>query len=154
MPKWMLCFGTFLLPAFATPAGADHLHFEGEWIAGQPVSAGLSSERGWEAAALVEARAVSITGHQLALSNGATCLIDSMSIDTWRNDMEHFGSGGGNWSDIGLNPIDGDNYPIFRHALDCGTAGPKNLIHQGAPFLLLLQFDGRVFFPLIKLASY
>jgi hypothetical protein len=153
MPKRMICFVASLLPAFATSAGADHLRFEGDWVAAQPVSAGISSESGWEAAELIEGQAVSIEGHLLALANGVTCLIGAMSIDTLHNDMEHFGSGGGNWSDIGLNPIGGDNYPIFRHALDCGAAGPYNLVHQGAPYLLLLEFDGRVFVPLVKPAS-
>lgn len=153
MPRRVLCFVASLLPAFATSARADHLRFEGDWVAGQPVSAGISSSIGWEAAELIEGQAVSIEGHLLALPNGVTCLIGAMSIDTLHNDMEHFGSGGGNWSDIGLNPIGGDNYPIFRHALDCGATGPYNVILQGAPYLLLLEFDGRVFVPLVKPAS-
>ena len=150
MPKRMTCFVATLLPAFATSAGADHLRFEGDWVAGQPVSAGISSESGWEAAELIEGRAVSIAGHQLALPNGVTCLIGAMSIDTWRNDMEHFGSGGGNWSDIGLTPVLGDNYPVILHALDCGAAGPYNLIREGDPSKLWMEFDGRVFVPLVR----
>jgi hypothetical protein len=153
MPKRIFYFIASLLPVFATSASADHLRFEGDWVAGQPVSVGISSENGWEGAEAIEGRAVSITGHQLALPNGVTCLIGAMSIDTWHNDMEHFGSGGGNWSDIGLTPIGGDNYPIFRHALDCGGAGPFNLIHEGDPFFVLLEFEGRVFVPLFKPAS-
>lgn len=153
MSKRMLRFVASLLPAIAGSAAADHLRFEGDWVAGQPVSAGISSERGWEAAELIEGQSVSIAGHQLAVANGVTCLIGAISIDTWHNDMEHFGSGGGNWSDIGLTPIGGDNYPIFRHALDCGATGPFNLIRQGDPFLLLMEFDGRVFVPLLKPAS-
>jgi len=144
------CFLSALLLMVATSAEADHLRFEGDWVAGQPVSAGISSESGWEAAELVEGGVVSIAGHQLALPDGVTCLIGAMSIDTWHNDVEHFGSGGGNWSDIGLSPIGGDNYPIFRHALDCGGTGPFNLIHEGDPSFLLLEFDGRVFVPLVR----
>lgn len=150
MPKRLLPFVASLLLAIAHSAAADHLRIEGDWVAGKPVSAGISSSVGWEAAELIEGQSVSIAGHQLALANGLTCLIGALSIDTWRNDMEHFGSGGGNWSDIGLNPVLGDNYPIFRNALDCGAAGPFNLIHQGEPVLLLLEFDGRVFVPLVK----
>jgi hypothetical protein len=153
MPKRIFYFIASLLPALATSAGADHLRFEGDWVAGQPVSAGISSENGWEGAEAIEGRAVSITGHQLALPNGVTCLIGAMSINTWHNDMEHFGSGGGTWSDIGLSPVGGDNYPIILHALDCGAGGPYNLIDQVAPFLLLLEFEGRVFVPLVKPSS-
>lgn len=153
-PQLMRFFVAAFLPVFATATVAEEIQFEGEWVAGQAVSAGISSERGWEATEPIEGRTVSMAGSQLALPDGVTCLIGAPTSDVWRNDMEHFGSGGGNWSDIGLSLDGRDGYPVELRALDCGAAGPYNLILQVETSLLLIEFVGRVFLPLLRPASF
>lgn len=153
MPK-PVCFAfATVTQLFATAAFAQAPHLEGEWVAGPPVSAGISSSVGWEKAEQLEGRPVSIVGGQLDLPDGVSCLIGAPSNEVWRDDMEHFGSGGGNWSDLGLTPVGRDEYPIETRDLDCGADGPYTLIVQTSPFILLLEYDGRVFVPLIKPVS-
>jgi hypothetical protein len=152
-PKLMRFFVAVFMAMFATAAIAEEPQFEGEWVVGQAVSAGISSERGCETAEPIEGRTVSIAGFQLALPDGVTCLIGASTSDVWRNDMEHFGSGGGNWSDIGLSPDGRDGYPVELRTLDCGASGPHNLVLQIGTSLVLIEFDGRVFVPLLRPAS-
>jgi hypothetical protein len=129
------------------PGATEEIALEGLWDVGSAVSTGVSSDNGWNAAARIEGKAVSMAESSLHLSDGEVCMIGPAKTEIWHDDMWSFGSFGGSWADVGLT-ADGIDYVVELRSLTCDVAGPTQLIIQDAKGTVLLDVGGRVFVPL------
>jgi hypothetical protein len=127
---------------------AEEFPMDGLWDAERADSAGVSSDNGWNAAARIEGRTVSVAGNSHRLPDGAVCVIGEGRTQIWHEDIRYFGSFGGSWADVGLI-VEGIDYVVELRSLDCDTAGPIGLIIQEAKGKVLMDVGGNVFVPLV-----
>lgn len=108
-------------------AFGNTVDLEGQWICGTPVSSGISSDGGWEAAETLRGAVLRIAADQLVIDPGPTCRIEYGARTVLYDDMKSWGSFGGSWSDLGLRPGADRGYRVEVRPLDCGL---DSVVHE------------------------
>ncbi|WP_293950194.1 hypothetical protein [Sneathiella sp.] len=99
------------------PSAKDDL--SGEWILSEMRAAGIYGESIETAQALV-GREVIIRNGVLSSEFAPDCNIPPLKPVILKDDMETFGSSGGSWSELGLQPgNDRREYAVLMTELDC-----------------------------------
>lgn len=125
----------------ATAAFPQSREFNGEWLANTIVSTGVVGDRYWERVSLLIGTTIQIDGPQIRFTTGEACTVLDARHERWVNDMVTFGSFGGNWRQLGLQPAEnGQDFEVIVMPIQCGDEDwPElTLVTQGETDLLLL----------------
>jgi hypothetical protein len=125
------------------------MEIDGTWVGGSYAAPGLYSDSGVGTAGRIEGRQLRIEGGVLLLPDKTSCLVAFPRSETFENDMATFGSGGGDWSRIGLVPTE-QGFVVEVFDLVCGRdqIEPIRLVWQASSNILLLDVRDGVFVPL------
>jgi hypothetical protein len=125
------------------------MEIDGTWVGGPYAAPGLYSDTGVRTAGRIEGRQLRIVGGVLLLPDKTSCLITLPRSETFQNDMATFGSGGGDWSRIGLVPTE-PGFVVEVFDLACGGVQiePNRLVWQASSSKLLVDVRDGVFVPL------
>ena len=124
-----------------TAAFPQSREFNGEWLANTIVSTGVVGERYWERVSPLIGSTIQIDGSQIRFATGETCALLDPRHERWVNDMATFGSFGGNWGQLGIQPAkNGQDFEVIVMPIQCADEDwPElTLVTQNETDILLL----------------
>ncbi len=123
----------------------DDLSTQSYWTISDFRTAGISKVPPWQ---LVGTKVI-IEDKLVNFSNGEKCSIGPVKKRVLGEGMDTFGSGGGNWEDVGFSRINGV-FEVRERSLNCQVNEHIYAILSQNDNLFVLEFDGRVFGVLSK----
>lgn len=132
-----------LLCAVAT--SAQETGIEGKWSGGSIVAPSQFSGASEARASDFLDKEVQIEGRRIVFPDQSVCSLQLPESELWRNDMNTFGSFGGDWAEIGLQQS-GAGFKVTTWKVDCADQRERlvRIVSQQESNTLLLDF-GRVF---------
>ncbi|KJZ20634.1 hypothetical protein [Loktanella sp. S4079] len=109
----LLCIG---VPNFSV---AQPERLDGKWAATNIVSTGISGARYWERISPLLGNTVIIDGKNVQISQELKCTLADPALEIWKNGMHTFGSGGGDWSQLGLETTGSQSFEVYTRRIDC-----------------------------------
>jgi hypothetical protein len=114
---------------------------DGEWLANAIVTTGISADSHWKRISPLIGTTIQVDGARVLFATGETCELGIPSQELWANGMATFGSGGGNWAQIGLKPAEnGENFEVIVTPIQCDIEDRPQLalVTQASKDILLL----------------
>ena len=113
----------------ATAALPQSREFNGEWLASTIVSTGVVGDSYCKRVSPLSGTTIQIDGSQIRFATGEACALLDPRHERWVNDMATFGSFGGNWAQIGLQPAENGKYfEVLVMPIRCGDEDWPELI--------------------------